>query len=436
MTMKIIFFVLAIFAVLNGNAQNFFITFKGSGASTTISTVKVENLNSGSTITLNGSDILRLSGTVGISEPKQLSGIKIYPNPIIDNSRVEIIPPVAGNAVITVFDISSKPVAQIQSYLEKSIQEFRLSGIGKGFYFINVRGSNYQLSGKFLSNERPGGKIKIEKISSNIQALDDKTSKTSYKGIVSFPDMTYSAGDRLKFTGKSGKLTTIITDIPTKDKIITFNFIPCTDGDNNNYPVVQIDTHIWMAENLKTTRYNDGTAIPLVVNDTAWHNDGTAIHLGPDEIQWIRSTPGYCWYNNDSIVYKNMYGALYNWYAVNTDKLCPKDWHAPSHEEWLKLTDYLGGEDVAGGKLKEANTTHWGSPNAGATNESGFTALPGGFRYVAGTFHNAGDAGYWWSSTNHDWYSAWSHSIIFGWEGEAYDYIIKMTGFSVRCLKD
>ena len=116
--------------------------------------------------------------------------------------------------------------------------------------------------------------------------------------------------------------------------------------------------------NLKTTKYNDGTSIPNVTNDTSWSN---------------LTTGAYCWYNND-VSYKNPYGALYNWYAVNTGKLAPKGWHVPSDAEWTTLITYLGGESIAGGKLKEAGTTHWLSPNTEATNSTGFSALPGGRR--------------------------------------------------------
>jgi uncharacterized protein (TIGR02145 family) len=113
------------------------------------------------------------------------------------------------------------------------------------------------------------------------------------------------------------------------------------------------------------------------------------------------TTPGYCWYDNDSVSYKNRYGALYNGYAVITNKLCPSDWHVPSDEEWTKLTNYLGGEMYAGDRLKEIGTDYWVSPNTGATNESGFTALPGGFRYYDGLFHDFGFSGYWWTSTEY-----------------------------------
>ena len=136
-----------------------------------------------------------------------------------------------------------------------------------------------------------------------------------------------------------------------------------------------------MQQNLKTTSYNDGTAIPLVTDLNIWY---------------ILGTPGYCWYN-DSIQYKNLYGALYNWYTVNTGKLCPTGWHIPTYIEWDTLMNYLGGLNIAGGALK--STTGWNSPNIGATNSSGFTALPGGIiDQNDGGFGEKGIVGFWWAA--------------------------------------
>ena len=195
-----------------------------------------------------------------------------------------------------------------------------------------------------------------------------------------------------------------------------------TDIDGNTYKTVTIDTQIWMVEDLKTTKYNDGTAIPLVEADNN---------------EWSNLTePGYCWYNNDHETYGNTYGILYNWYAVNTGKLCPAGWHVPTDAEWTILTDYLGGENVAGGKLKEAGTTHWNSPNAGATNETGFSALPGGYRSDVGTFYYVGFDGYWWSATDLGMNYAWYRDMMFYNSDIRALTGIKRNGFSVRCLKD
>jgi uncharacterized protein (TIGR02145 family) len=203
-----------------------------------------------------------------------------------------------------------------------------------------------------------------------------------------------------------------------------------TDIDDNTYNTVFIGDQIWMAENLKVTKQNDGTDIPLVTDNTSW------VDL---------TTPGYCWYDNDHITYANTYGALYNWYTIETSNLCPAGWHVPTSAEWTELSDYLGGNSVAGGKLKEAGTIHWNEPNTGATNESGFTALPGGYREgYDGMFIGISAIGFWRSA------DAESSPII----GEGYltryvsssdtelgysgDVVSEYAAFghSVRCIKD
>jgi len=194
-----------------------------------------------------------------------------------------------------------------------------------------------------------------------------------------------------------------------------------TDIDGNVYHTVAIGTQVWMVENLKTTRYNDGADIPLVTDDTAWST---------------LTTPGYCWLENDSLNNKPAYGALYNWYAVNTGKLCPAGWHVPTDSDWSTLTTYLGGESVAGGKLKETGSAHWLFPYPGTDNSSGFAARPGGSRIGDGTFTTAGIAGNWWTSTDYDNSYAWYRNMGGYSNSVSRSSFFKENGFSVRCMKD
>jgi uncharacterized protein (TIGR02145 family) len=204
-----------------------------------------------------------------------------------------------------------------------------------------------------------------------------------------------------------------------------------SDADGNIYQTIKIGNQCWMKENLKTTKYHDGLNIPIVT-DNVWRT---------------LYNPAYCWYNND-ITNKSDYGALYNWAVVSTGKLAPKGWHVPTDADWTKLVDYLGGDSIAGSKLKEAGTSHWFSPNSASTNESGFTALPGGIRscqtvnYEDNTFWSKGYIGYWWSSTEVSG-DAWFRAMFYDFVYDAYDnwdiqigFIDKRTGLSVRCLMD
>ena len=417
---------MSIFVTLAVSAQSYQITFSGTGASNTVNTVIVENLTTRNTLNLNGDDILRLNVITGVNTTKydQSSKLKIYPNPMTDFSTLEIVPPLAGDAVISVSEITGKRVIQMQSHLEKLRQSFRLSGLKNGFYLVNVKGNGYQFSGKLVSNGKSNGAISIEKVNSIIQSVDEKTKKTeaNSKGTLATVDMAYAAGNRIKYTGISGNYSTVMTDIPVSNENINFNFIACTDGDNDNYPVVVIGTQTWIAENLKTTKYNDGTNIPNVTMDGTWDT---------------LTTGAYCDYNNTP-ANSDIYGRLYNWYvsaSTNPKNVCPTGWHAPSYNEWTTLAGYLGGESVAGGKLKETGTTHWISPNTGATNESGFTALPGGYRYTNG-FYDVGGTGWWWTSDPN--ISDDTDNLIM-YYNESYvgiPFNKKYSGFSVRCLKD
>lgn len=196
-----------------------------------------------------------------------------------------------------------------------------------------------------------------------------------------------------------------------------------SDINGNVYGAVAIGTQIWMTENLKTTRFNDNTLIPNVTENSVWPT---------------LSTPAYCWYQNiESDVIKK-YGALYNWFAVNTGKLCPAGWHIPSEDDWETLTDYLGGEYFAGGRLKEQGFNHWKIPNTGASNDFGFSALPGGYRTGAssGTFRASGYIGWWWAGKEYDLDWARNRTVAFDSEEIAKGRGLKTNGYSVRCLKD
>ena len=157
-----------------------------------------------------------------------------------------------------------------------------------------------------------------------------------------------------------------------------------TDVEGNVYPTIVIGKQEWMVLNLKTTTYNDGTPIPNVTDAATWAN--------------LDLSGAYAWYDNDAVANEALYGALYNWYAVDTGKLCPAGWAMPSQDNWGALADALGGDVGAGGPMKEPGTVHWQAPNAGATNLSGFTALPGGRRYIDGSFDSKGQAALWWTS--------------------------------------
>lgn len=193
-----------------------------------------------------------------------------------------------------------------------------------------------------------------------------------------------------------------------------------TDIDGNIYPITVIGKQVWMAENLKTIRLNDGKSILLV----------------PDAKKWKElKTPGYCFLNND-IANKDIYGVLYNWFTVDTKKLCPKGWHVPADREWAEMILFLGDENTAGDKLKEKGNDHWANSLTSATNDFDFTSLGGGMRSDYGIFPDfVNSFAVWWSSTSAGT-DAWNRGLYFSSRRIFKGHERVASGFSVRCIKD
>ena len=197
------------------------------------------------------------------------------------------------------------------------------------------------------------------------------------------------------------------------------------DADGNVYPVAEIGNQCWTASNLKTSKFADGSAIPNNTDVEFWSQITTP------------ATPAWRIFNNKPIN-DSIYGKLYNWYAISDPRnVCPNGWHVPTNEEWDALANYLGGDSIAGGKMKTLGTQFWQSPNIGATNESGFSGLPGGrCSGNLGTLSNLGDTGFWWSYSAFDDLGAWFRFIKNNEEKLSKNYYYKASGFSVRCKKN
>ena len=205
----------------------------------------------------------------------------------------------------------------------------------------------------------------------------------------------------------------------------SLNYGSVMDIDGNTYKTIQIGSQTWMAENLKTTRFNNDTEIPLVTSGTGWN---------------VLTTPGYCWYSNDNYISRITYGALYNWFTVVAGNLCPAGWHVSTDDDWEMMVSFLGGvPEHFQRKLKETGTTHWYLNTPGqlhdATNSCGFTALPGGLRGGNGNFAQIRSEGHWWTSDEFDATNSHSRSLYFYDVGGSSEYYPKFIGFSVRCVK-
>jgi uncharacterized protein (TIGR02145 family) len=193
------------------------------------------------------------------------------------------------------------------------------------------------------------------------------------------------------------------------------------DVDGFAYHTIVIGNQTWLKENLKTTRYRDGSVIPLISSNSVWMNE---------------TTGAYCSYGNNN-ANVTFYGALYNWYTViDNRKLCPEGWHIPTNEEWTTLTTYLGGLDIAGGKMKEAGLEHWYGPNTGADNQSGFTAFGSGFRDLTGVYAGIKELAYYWSSSEYSPTHGIGRKLFYDFSSVSFSGNYKQTGCAVRCIKD
>ncbi|HER09313.1 MAG TPA: hypothetical protein ENO20_10445 [Bacteroides sp.] len=196
-----------------------------------------------------------------------------------------------------------------------------------------------------------------------------------------------------------------------------------TDIDGNVYTTIRLGTQTWMAENLRTTTLKDNSAISPVTADVDWA---------------ALTAPGYCWYGNvvsNSPVAVTC-GALYNWHTVSSENLCPDGWHVPSQDDYNSLVSFVGGTEIAGGKLKENGTKHWNSPNTLATNLSGFTALPAGMRNADGGYAGIGNAALFWTSSEHSAAAGVCAVLLNNSGAYGEKNYAKEVGLSVRCVKD
>jgi uncharacterized protein (TIGR02145 family) len=305
--------------------------------------------------------------------------------------------------------------------LSLGMHKFIISGLFSGIYTLSVKSTGYFYSGKIFCASTSSLNPKITYISGNLKS----TAKGNLKSTQSLVPMQYTNGDQLLFKCFSGIYSTVIPLVPTQSQMVSANLVACTDVDNNNYTTVNIGTQVWMAENLK---------VGVSIDGTQEQTDNGTIEK-------------YCYDNDEANC--NVYGGLYQWNEImqysttpGTQGICPIGWHIPTNAELNTLTSFLGGQGVAGGKMKSTGiigngTGLWRYPNTGATNEIGFTAVPSGeLNSIDSAFHNIGYKGCWWSSSlysdNYAWYweTYYDLGVVSNYFGP------KNQGFSTRCLWD
>jgi len=365
-------------------AAEYTISFTGSGKSTTVESVLVQNLTQGTSVTVPGGDALVLSVILTGLDPQSMAkaGLRISSNSVPGRSDVTFFAQQAGNTQINVYGMDGRKILGSSRNLQKGDNSFQVS-LPSGAYVINVRGAAFSYSGKLISAVSLNSQPEIAFVK-----FEERKTITSLKSSNVTTTMDYYPGDILLYKGISGNYATIVTDVPTGSKTTNFDFVECKDGSGNYYAVVKIGDQVWMAENIKTTKYINNVDIAIASDATAWVNAGNAL------------AGAYCEYDNNA-GNAATYGKLYNWYAANdtVNVFAPVGWHVADDAEWTILSDFCGGLSLAGGNLKQTGTSLWASPNTGATNSTGFTALPGGTRLDDGTFEQIANQSQWWTST-------------------------------------
>jgi len=254
--------------------------------------------------------------------------------------------PITGTGGLTV--VNGKLVCRQNISLQPGFHTFRLKGFPAGSYLVNLEPQYQSGSVAFISAGYKGTSGAIDYVGSD-EITSLHISLKSSKGIV---PMQYNADDQLLFTGSSDIFATVYPFVPTPNTEISFFFIEATYSDGNHYPIVTTGSRIWLARNLMTTKYTYGSAIDYPGGDNYTRQTNT--------------TGAFLWYGNDK-GNKGIYGALYNWYALDTSILCTNPWHVPTDEEWTTMTTFPGGMDIAGEKLKETGLLHWANPNLSGT---------------------------------------------------------------------
>lgn len=370
-------------------AGNIAISFTGSGSAATVDNVLVENLTTGQTKLIDGNAVLYLNSTGDETtttsildvQGDALSVMSVFPNPALASSTLSFGMAKAGVALMCICDISGKMVSTYSDFLTAGNYKFQLPALRSGVYFVTLAQNGKTKTQKLISINNGIPEFtqlhQIEK-TEHIAAADKPLKVGAATAAV--VGMIFNEGNQLRFTATSGRCKTIFMDSPVKSKVQDIRFIECIDGDNNAYPIIKIGMMYWMAENLKTTRKTNGTALAKLTG-AAWSG------LTP-------TSYAYCYYADDD-ANATKFGALYTHHAAKTELAPQGGWRLPTKKEFLQMAGYLDGRERAGARLKETGSNNWNTDNIYATNASGFNAKGSGMKVGSAFSASKTTAAYW-----------------------------------------
>ena len=439
---KITFIISSLFISFLVNAQDYEVTFAAFGICTEVDSVQIENISQDKSISVAGTDVLHLLGFVDIEDDSpEYQQLRVYPNPAADYTNVIFYSDASENVEIEIFDVAGKMVLKQTESVYHGNNSFRLSGLKQGMYIVNINSGTNRYNANIVITGSGSGQVEIQ--AENNGVVHQKSMNLS-KSVIQWQ---YDEGDILVFKGFSGGHSRIYVYYVNSDVILNFEFVLCQDVNGQKYTVTGIGGEVYMSENLRTSKYNNNSPIPEVADNTEW---GGLI------------TGGRCYFENDSAQNSLIYGALYNFAAVNTGNLCPIGWHVPTETEWQNLLVYLQNSDYNYTGFVDTDndytTNNYISKSLSSTslwtttdvtgapgntdyldyrNRSGFSAIGAGMRNpIVGYVSNVERVGKFWSSTifNEDY--AKGLSIQFDVESTNIGNDTKTFGQSVRCIKD
>ncbi len=405
---NIAFLLITLLATISVHAQDFQISFTGSGLSGTVDSVQVKNLTQDTNITLLGSDILNLVQVLGTDKPQSLnSELSIYPNPVKETSVIEFYSTQNEDVNLEIYDVLGRTLVSQTGNVRPGKNSFEISGFSSGNYIATIATNTWQESLRFVSvggnNQKP---LILQKGAVAVLPKSTELDNTTNNVV----QMQYNTGEILLFRAYANDNIRLITLVPTQSQTVDFEFVSCQDTAGIHYPVVTIGNQNWMAANLN---YATG-------NSWCYDND-----------------PANC----------DTYGRLYDWQTVmngsassnnnpsGVQGICPPGWHVPSDAEWTQLVNHVGVNE-AGAKLKSTSSLWNASDIVAATNSSGFSSIPGGLRNVDGFFTSLGSHGIWWSSTESSAIRAWNYLMYYSSVSVFRNKNFKTNGLSCRCILD
>ncbi|MCX6227331.1 MAG: T9SS type A sorting domain-containing protein, partial [Bacteroidia bacterium] len=423
------------FCSIVSSGQNISVTFTGTGAVTQIDSVTATNQRTNQRVTLPGNETLVLTVNTGISSVSELTnqGV-VFPNPFSGKATFTAVVQKPQTVYLNVRNLVGQVVAQTQVFLQPGENLFDLSLATAGIYMVTLTTEEAKSSYKIIciGANTAGNSIQYLSAGSNnhnTQNNQNSPPGSALKSLTSGYTLGYTAGDVILYRCRSAIYTTIVTDTMPSSKNYEVVFAACTGPDGKNYSVVNIGTQTWMAENL--------AYLPSVSPSDDKSEADPYYYVYGYEGSTVASAKASANYTT--------YGVLYNWPAALS--ACPAGWHLPTDDEWKILEKNQGMSEsdansegfrtsrTVGGKMKETGTSHWTSPNTGATNTSGFTVLPGGDRLYSGGFGSLGDYAYFWSSSEGG-FGAWYRGLYYGYGGVARPTNSLSIGFSARCLQN